>query len=84
MVKMEVKRRCCGVSALQGYGGEVGLLHRQDVERDLEGGSLNLRRDQWEMFQVAIRSEPAGSQPGGMPGVLGLGLEVMGLVRPQR
>lgn len=53
MVKMEVKRRRCSVGALQGYGGEVGLLQRQDVKWDFEGGSLDLR------------AVPMGNVPGG-------------------
>jgi len=40
-------------------------------------------RDQWEMFQVAIRSEPEGSGPGGEPGIKRWWSEDMGLMRPQ-
>ena len=53
MVKMKVKRRRCSVGALQGYEGEVGLLHCQNVKGDLEGGSLYLL------------AGPVGDVPGG-------------------
>ena len=37
-MKMEVKRRRMASGELQGREGEVGLLHRQDVEGDVGGG----------------------------------------------
>ena len=58
MMEMKSQSPSCRMRPLQRQHGEVGLLHRQDIDPHIPCDAMTTARssDQWDKFHVPIRS----------------------------